>query len=234
MNLRTGGTAPLAIAVVTILCGGVGAQAAPIAFQFSTTIDATVIGGSPVAPFVLTYIFDSGLTNSDVLPNPSSATYEPISGMLQLGPDTVMDRRRTSKPADGLRPRGSPDVDAYLVRFGSPGSPSPVSGTIGGHNVLHVYSFLHDDDATMFGNTSLPVSPAFASEVDHISVEVWLGDDPMAPPDAELHISPAAPLKSFSLVQLPVSVPEPGVAVLVGVAVAGLAARRRRAGQYGR
>jgi hypothetical protein len=70
----------------------VAAHAAPLTFQFATTIDATPVGGSATAPLTVIYTFDSALADGSGPGNPVSPTlgsYGPLTMQIQIGGQTI-------------------------------------------------------------------------------------------------------------------------------------------------
>ena len=144
-----------------------------VTFQFTTTIDASSVGGPVNAPLVATYTFDSQLANGT---GPFGIdSYGPLRMWLQVGDQSVT---ASGNPGSGILVgnnwgNGTTDGDGYDVRFENFGD---VSGQLFGLDVLFFRFLLVDSDGTMLTSSDLPLSPAFASGTEFIQIDMFLFD----------------------------------------------------------
>ena len=131
-----------------------------LTFRFTTTVDASSVGGPANAPLVATYTFASDLQNGtgSFLTTDSLGSYGPIYMTLQVG-----DQRLTAT-GDILvgNNGGVGKQDIYDVRFYGASYGGPVPGQLFGLDVEFFLFQLTDSDGTMFNSTAMPLSPDFA------------------------------------------------------------------------
>lgn len=155
------------ILALSVLCLGVSAPAqaadpAILEWQYTTTIDATRLGGAADAPVRITYRFDSALAAQQA--SETFASYGPlIRVIVEIGDQCVA----LSGPGTEilvLNDAGNEPVqDAYDVRADIPAT----TGTSMFGLPFQFFRFLvYDPEATMFTDTSLPLTTGFAGAAD--------------------------------------------------------------------
>jgi hypothetical protein len=160
------------LAAIACVAGATPLRAETIAFQFQTTIDARPVGGSANAPFVVTYAFDSNLTNQAV-DDPIHGDYAPLVMTIQVGDEIAT----ASGPGTEIflwnnTPDGTDGYDVRIDNF----TGSSVDGTLFGMEISFCRFLIVDIEGTMFNSNSLPLSPAFATQADFQQSEIDLID----------------------------------------------------------
>ncbi|MFO1241649.1 MAG: calcium-binding protein [Rickettsiales bacterium] len=135
-------------------------------FTFTTTIDATAIGGRSNAVLMMEYTFDVGLIGTPGH-NPSVIElYAPVHGTLSIDNETTT----FSNATIGVHDQGlNEPQDVYEVSISN-------EGTLFGQPLIFMNFYLLDSDATMFNGLALPSSPGFSAATDFYSANVLLGD----------------------------------------------------------
>lgn len=147
-----------------------------VSFQFTTYVDATAVGGSPTTPLRITYQFDPALApgSGGFGAGDNFASYGPLESMiLEVGTECVAVR------GDGTDITVFDDAgttfveDSYVV---SAGGASLAGRTLFGGPLESFRILLADNERTMFSDTSLPTSNAFAEVADYQQTSVELTD----------------------------------------------------------
>lgn len=145
-----------------------------VSFQFTTYVDATAVGGSPTTPLRITYQFDPALApgSGGFGAGDNFASYGPLESMiLEVGTECVAVR------GDGTDITVFDDAgttiveDSYVV---SAGEASLAGRTLFGGPLESFRILLADNERTMFSDTSLPTSNAFAEVADYQQTSVAL------------------------------------------------------------
>jgi hypothetical protein len=155
-----------ALLAMSVLCLGFSAPAraadpSVIEFQYTTKIDATPVGGAADTSVHITYRFNTGLAPGEE--SDTFASYGPLDRVIvQIGDQCVA----LSGPGTEIsvfNNAGNTPEDAYDVRAGVPAT----TGTSMFGLEFEFFRFLlHDPEATMFTDTSLPSTTGFADAAD--------------------------------------------------------------------
>jgi hypothetical protein len=160
------------VALISILTS-VTLQALPVTFQFSTTVDATPLGGGPATPLIATYTFDSDLPNGSGPTGPVDSTcgsYGTLFMQIQLGNEIVT---ASGGGISVFNDAGTTFVeDSYDVRPDD----GIFSGQLLGHDITFFRFLIVDLDRTMFSSTALPLMPGFATSGDYQQTEIQFAD----------------------------------------------------------
>jgi hypothetical protein len=201
--------------------------AAPVTFQYSTTVNASAFGGGLNTPLVVTYTFDSALAagTGPFTSISNLSSYGPLSLTLSLGAYTVTGQGGgiTVYNDVPLYPAGEPSYfeDGYGVRASS------YQGLIDKKSVSFFRFLLVDDSPTspapMLSGTSLPTDPAFSLQAQYQQLEITFTDGTSLIDD-EFHGTPEASVVPFTLK----AVPEPSSWVLAVAAAVLFGTSRRR------
>lgn len=191
------------LALLTVLVSA-ASYAAPLTFQFDTTIDTSPLGGAVATPLTVTYTFDPALMGP-----PDGGTYGPLSFLqLRLGNETVSGfELATIWVSDS--PEGP---DSYTIYATLPLTSVDFFGT-----TLRYFGIsMEDPDGTMFSSGALPLSASFATAADFQQTLLQFDQESLA----------ADPQTPFTLTV----VPEPSTVVLLLAAatIAGVVWMRKR------
>ncbi len=168
-----------------------GTHAAPVSLQFSTTIDATRLGGSANTPLVVTYSFEGNLSNGTgpFAPHAGSGSYGPARLQVKLGNQSV------SATGGGITVGNNVGgTDEYDVRGEN------FSGTLFGRSVKFFRFLIVDAQATMFDGVALPISAEFATSADFQQTDFGFADDSTLA-TTEFADTPVAERRPFTLVK---------------------------------
>lgn len=143
--------------------------ATPLEFIYSSTLDATPIGGGTDDALIIIYRFRPDLAPTDSTPN--AASYGPLESVrVQIG----------TQPCSVVNTGGSQitvfndlSEDSYAVSAAPPsGSPST------GLDITFAQFVIADNDRTMFSDTSLPTTPNFAQRAVFGQNDISIGRGP--------------------------------------------------------
>ncbi|MDR6508074.1 hypothetical protein [Arthrobacter oryzae] len=141
-----------------------------IAFQLTTTVDTTVVGGSPDTPVSIIYRFSPTL--APVAESEVHASYVPLERLIiEVGDQCTA----TSGSGTGIDVFNNSSntllEDSYNVfAYGD----SIAGKQLFGRDVESFRFLLVDNDGTMFSDASLPTSVAFADAADYIQFNLVL------------------------------------------------------------
>lgn len=121
-----------------------------VTFEFSTTIDASEVGGSANAPLVMTYTFDPALAG---VPSGSVQIYSPVSGTLTVDGQSLSLANGRIIVSNNVNIN---IVDRYQTDFYDD------QHMLYGYEVFSVEVSIMDVAATMLSDTSLPLTTDFA------------------------------------------------------------------------
>ena len=172
-RLRATGASVLALSTLS-LGFGAPAQGAPsvVEFQYTTTIDATPAGGAPDAPVRITYRFDTGLAPGGE-PSETFAAYGPLNRVIvQIG-DQCVALSGAGTEITVFNDAGNTPEDSYDVRADAPAT---TGKSLFGLEFRFFRFLLVDPGATMFADTSLPSTPAFAAGAGFQQIQFNLMD----------------------------------------------------------
>ena len=161
-----------------------------ITFQYRSTLDATLVGGSEQEPLTVIYSFDSRLqAGSGPLGNnsPFLSSYGPIEIIIELGGDTVT----ASGPHTGITVFSSISAqraDRYELRATS------LTGSLFARNVDFFCLLLTGEGEEMFADLRLPLTPRFAESATSSRVSLKLMDSINGPIDLGYSESQTTPV----------------------------------------
>jgi hypothetical protein len=143
-----------------------------VSFEFTTHVDATSVGGSDMTPLRIIYQFDPALApgTGGTETSETNASYGPAAAIiLELGTECAGTRGGGTEL--GVFNDAGPIEDSYDVRAEG----SAVAGkTLFGETLYFFRILLVDSDATMFSDTTLPLTTTFAQEADFQQTEIVL------------------------------------------------------------
>lgn len=182
-----------ALSLVGIIAPAGAAAPPPVtSFQFTTTVDATSVGGDAAAPLRILYQFNPDLApGSGPFGSSGNGTFEsygPLEKVIVEVGDQCVSFSGGGTGISVFNDAGTTFVeDSYDVRaFGS----ATVGKQLFGLDFTFTRFLLGDSDRTMFTSTALPTSPAFAAEADFQQTQIDLVD-PVTGEESSLHAGDA-------------------------------------------
>lgn len=169
-----------------------GAAAAPpvTSFQFTTTVDATTVGGDAAAPLRILYQYNPDLAagSGPIGAGETFASYGPLEKVIVEVGDQCVSFSGDGTGITVFNNAGTTFVeDSYDVRADVPAT---VGKQLFGLDFTFTRFLLVDSAATMFTSTALPTSPAFADEADFQQTVIELAD-PVTGEGSSLHAGDA-------------------------------------------
>jgi hypothetical protein len=146
-----------------------------IAFQLTTTIDTTSVGGGPDTPMRIIYRFNPTLApGSGGNLSETAADYGPLERVIVEVGDQCAAMSGPGTSIAVFNNAGTTVVeDSYAVTASTPfGSPRPPK--LFGLDIKLVQFVLVDNERTMFSNTSLPTTFAFGDQADAVQLTLLL------------------------------------------------------------